>query len=136
VRYLPGNAPDASPVYEPAVLVTSDHTPIVLCFDSDDSTRPNKHVINVAAVARQRDVVYQIEVVRQANKEAAYQPFSPDALSVASGHRILTESRSSPCESKQKSESWMQDDSYDDGPAGSGHEDAEKIQEIASLLAY
>ena len=29
----------------------------------------------------------------------------------------------------------MQYESYDDGPAASGHEDAEKIQEIASLLA-
>jgi hypothetical protein len=29
----------------------------------------------------------------------------------------------------------MQDDSYDDGHTASGHEDAEKIEEIASLLA-
>jgi hypothetical protein len=117
------------------VPVTPDHTPIVLCFDSDDSAGTNKHVVNVASVARQRDVVYQIEVVRQASKEAADQLFSPDAFSVASGPRILTEGRSNPCESKQKSENRMQDESYDDGPAASGHDDAEKIQEIASLLA-
>jgi hypothetical protein len=92
-------------------------------------------VVNVASVARQRDVVYQIEVVRQANKEAADKLFSPDAFSVASDPRILTEGRSNPCESKQKSENRMQDESYDDGAAASGHEDAEKIEEIAPLLA-
>ena len=134
MHYLPGNAPNASPVYEPLVPVTPDHTPIVLCFDSDDSARTHKHVVNVASVARQRDVVYQIEVVRQASKEAADQLFSADTFSVASGLRILTEGWSSPCERKQKSENRMKDESYDDGSAASGHEDAEKIQEIASLL--
>lgn len=133
--YLLGDALDGSAIYEPLVPLTPDHTPIVLCFDSDDSARTNKHVVNVASVARQRDVVYQIEVVRQACEEAADEIFSSDAFSVASGPRILTEGRSSPCESKQKSENRMQDESYDDGPAASGHEDAEKIQKITPLLA-
>ena len=47
---------------------------------------------------------------------------------------ILTEGRSNPCESKQKSESRLQQESYEDSPAASGHDDAEKIQQIASLL--
>jgi len=100
----------------------------VFCFDCDDSAGPNKNVVDVAAVARQRDVANQIEVVGQTSKEAADQLFSADAFSVASGPRVLTEGRSSPCESKQKAEDRMQDESYDNSATAPGHDDAEKIQ--------
>jgi hypothetical protein len=54
------------------VPIALDHTPIVLCLDDYDPTWTNKHMVNVAAVARRRYVVYQIEIVRQASKESAH----------------------------------------------------------------
>src|SRR5713101_2020039 len=95
---LPGDVPDAPPVFEPFVPVAGDEALVVLRFDGDDSAWADEDMINVPTMTAHLDIVDETKVVRQPGEKGTDQFLPGDALSVARELRVLTTGRCSACE--------------------------------------
>src|SRR5262249_2251542 len=133
-RHLSRDIPDGSAFPEPSISITTNHASIVLGLDHDHPARAHQYMVNVAAMARQYDVVDEIEVVGQSAQEGAHEFLAEDTLSVSSGLRVLTSGRGSASQNEYQSDDWMQQESDNQGSDTYGEDDCEQVQKMAATL--